>query len=276
MADRQQERRARGRPRGSTDPQGGTLQSLDRALGVLTGLAQHGRSSLTDISLRLGVPTATAYRILTTLQKHGFAEFDEARQEWMVGVEAFRTGSAFLRRTTLVEASQPIMRRLMEETGETANLAVAQGSDVVFIGQVETQNPIRAFFQPGTRTPMHASGTGKALLAHMDRTRAEALVRARGLTQHTPNTLTSAEALFADLDRTRARGWSFDDQERYEGMSCIGAPIFDLSGAAFAGISVSGPTTRFTPRKVEQIGPLVRRAGEDIAAALGAAIRPGG
>ena len=79
MPDGIQERRARGRPRSTPDNQGGTLQSLDRALSVLTGLAQHGRSSLTDISLRLGVPTATAYRILITLQKHGFAEFDETR-----------------------------------------------------------------------------------------------------------------------------------------------------------------------------------------------------
>ncbi len=263
-------KRSRGRPRNAfSDSSAGTVQSLDRALTILRGLARQGRATLTDISLSIGVPTATTHRILNTLQGQGFAEFDDNTQEWMVGVEAFRTGAAFVQRSGLAELARPVMRGLMAETGETANLAVVHGGDVVFVDQVETQNPIRAFFQPGVRARMHASGTGKALLAEMDRTRVEALIRRNGLEGYTPNTLSTPDALFADLDQIRARGWSFDNEERYAGMSCIGAAILDASGEPVAGISVSGPTTRFGSQDVAEIGPRVRRAARDISTALG-------
>ncbi|MEM8871727.1 MAG: HTH-type transcriptional regulator BhcR [Pseudomonadota bacterium] len=270
MTDESTQRRGRGRPRNSlSDVQGGTLQSLDRALLILTGLARQGRSNLTDISLRLGVPTATTHRILNTLQGRGFAEFDEATQEWMVGVEAFRIGAAFVHRSGLAEICRPVMRQLMAATGETANLAVVHDGDVVFIEQVETQHPIRAFFQPGARARMHASGTGKALLAEMGRGQVEAIIRRNGLEEYTAQTLTQSERLFADLEETRRRGWSFDNEERYAGMSCIGAAILNATGEPVAGISVSGPTTRFSQRHAAEIGPLVRRAALDVSAALG-------
>ncbi|MEM7615086.1 MAG: HTH-type transcriptional regulator BhcR, partial [Pseudomonadota bacterium] len=268
--DESNPRRSRGRPRNNlSDVQSGTLQSLDRALLILTGLAREGRSTLTDISLRLGVPTATTHRILNTLQGRGFAEFDEASQEWMVGVEAFRIGAAFVQRSGLAEICRPRMRELMLATGETANLAVIHDGDVVFIEQVETHHPIRAFFQPGARARMHASGTGKALLAEMGRSQVEALIRRNGLEQYTPQTLTQPDRLFTDLEETRNRGWSFDNEERYAGMSCIGAAILNATGEPVAGISVSGPTTRFDARQAADIGPRVRRAARDVSAALG-------
>lgn len=263
-------KRGRGRPRNAfSDRSAGTVQSLDRALTILRGLARQGRATLTDISLSIGVPTATTHRILNTLQGQGFAEFDEGSQEWMVGVEAFRTGAAFVQRSGLAELARPVMRALMADTGETANLAVVHDGDVVFISQVETQNPIRAFFQPGARARMHASGTGKALLAQMDHARLEAMIQRNGLEGYTPNTLTRLDALLADLDQTRARGWSFDNEERYAGMSCIGAAILDASGEPVAGISVSGPTTRFGTHDAAEIGSSVRRAARDISTALG-------
>ena len=93
-------------------------------------------------------------------------EVQPATQLWFVGQEAFRIGSAFLGRTSLVEQARGVMHALMAETGETANLAIADGGQVIFISQVETHEPIRAFFRPGTRGPIHASGIGKALLAY--------------------------------------------------------------------------------------------------------------
>src|SRR6056297_2907645 len=160
------ERRPRGRPRSPfADPSGQTIQALDRGLAVLRTLAgDGGGENLSDLSLRLGLPASTLHRILLTLQAQEFARYDEATQSWAVGVEAFRTGSSFLRQTNLLEAGRPVMQRLMEQTGETANMAIPDRTEVVFIGQVETHQPIRAFFRPGTRGAMHASGIGKALL----------------------------------------------------------------------------------------------------------------
>lgn len=157
----------------------------------------------------------------------------------------------------------------MEKTGETANLAIPDGSEVVFVGQVEAQNPIRAFFARGTRTSMHASGTGKAILSSMPEESVRKLLMTSGLTAYTKNTLTSPQALFEDLGRTRERGYSFDAEERYSGMSCMGSAIFDEHGEACAGVSISGPSTRFEPLRVPELGSIVADAADQITALIG-------
>ncbi|WP_297770759.1 HTH-type transcriptional regulator BhcR [uncultured Roseovarius sp.] len=260
-----QTKRPRGRPKSQfADSSAGTMQSLDRALAVLTAVARQEGVNLTDLSLSLGIPTATTHRILTTLQKRDFVRFDEERQDWTIGIEAYRTGVAYLKRTNLADVGRPVMRRLMEQTGETANLAVPDGAEVVFIGQVETQNPIRAFFPPGSRTPMHASGTGKAILAALPEERLMTLLKASGLRGFTDETLVTPRALFDDLSETRARGWSFDRNERYDGMSCIGSAIFNARGEPCAGVSISGPSSRFSDARLPEFGAAVAQAAAQI------------
>ena len=270
MAQEATPKRSRGRPRSTTpDASKSTVQALDRGLMLLVALAKEDKATLTELALRIGMPASSAHRLLVTLQKHGFVELDEATQEWMVGVEAFRIGSSFSQRTNLVEAGRDIMRRLMEETGETANLAIADDGDVVFMSQVEAHNPIRAFFGPGTRGPMHASGIGKALLADLSRSDVERILQKKGLPEFTPKTLTSSEALFSDLASTSQRGWSLDDEERYSGMRCVAAAVYNAFGEAIAGISVSGPAVRFPDAVVSELGPKVRRAADEVTQAIG-------
>lgn len=271
-----QTKRPRGRPKSPfAESSAGTMQALDRALSVLTAVAQHDGISLTDLSRVLDIPTATTHRILTTLQARGFLRFDEERQDWSIGIEAYRTGVAYLKRAGLADMGRPIMRALMEETGETANLAVPDGAEVVFIGQIETPNPIRAFFPPGSRTPMHASGTGKAILAALPEARRARLLPATGLSGFTARTHVSLASLAADLDTIRARGWSFDRDERYEGMSCIGAAIFNDRGEPCAGISISGPSSRFADDRLAGFGNAVAEAARQITARIAGQTFPG-
>ncbi len=266
----QNPKRQRGRPRSQfSENSAGTIQSLDRALGVLVAIAREGRLTLTDFSLAVGVPTATTHRILTTLQKHGFVAFDDDRQDWLVGIEAYRTGSSFLKQNNLVEVARPVMEVLMEQTGETANLAVPHGGEVVFVGQVETKNPIRAMFPSGTRTAMHASGTGKAILAELPEKQVVQLLTKAGLQRFTANTHTKPATLFEDLRKTQARGWSFDKEERYDGMSCIGSVIFDANGEPCAGVSISGPSIRFDEVHAAEFGAAVSQAADEITRRFG-------
>ena len=282
MDDAKSARRKRGRPRGSGAAKGaggaggGTVRALDRGLAILEALARHGPMILSDIALSLGLPASTAHRLLDTLARHGFATQDSATQRWSIGVEAFRTGAAFLGQTNLVEAAQGVLRRLMEETGETANLAIPQDGHVVFVSQVETHRPIRAFFRAGTRTPMHASGIGKALLAEMDEEAIRALLRRTGLPAFTGNTLSTPEALFADLARIRRRGFSFDNEEHHQGMRCIAAAIRNARGEALAGVSISGPAARLGDARIEEIAPAVKRAAREISLRIGGMPGPAG
>lgn len=264
------QKRPRGRPKSQfRESSAGTLQSLDRALGILVAVSRAGRATLTDLSMSLGVPTATTHRILTTLQKHGFVTFNEDHQDWSIGIEAYRTGVSFMNRTNLTEVSRPVMRRLMERTGETANLAIPDGPEVVFVGQVESQNPIRAFFARGTRTSMHASGTGKAILSQMEQEDVRKLLMSNGLTAFTPKTLTTPADLFEDLEQTRLRGYSFDSEERHMGMSCIGSVIFDEHQDPCGGVSISGPSTRFDALRLPELGKVVLESAREITELIG-------
>ncbi|MFV0244188.1 MAG: HTH-type transcriptional regulator BhcR [Qingshengfaniella sp.] len=278
MGRQETEKRPRGRPKSPfTDTSGTTIQALDRGLMVLRTLAEETGQTLSDLSTAVGLPISTLHRILLTLEAQHFARFDDHSQTWSVGVEAFRTGSSFLRQTNLLEAGRPIMRQLMEETGETANMAIRDQDEVVFIGQVETHQPIRAFFRPGARSAMHASGIGKALLAAMPRQEVSRIVDRTGLTRFTDSTLSDPTALLADLDRIRARGWSVDDEERYHGMRCVAATIYDSFGSPVGGISVSGPTARMDSAAIGLLGPLVRRAADGLSERIGGnPSKPGG
>ncbi len=270
MAEQGVKKRSRGRPRSQLNEMpGNTVQALDRGLMLLRAMSKEGSVTLTDLALRVGMPPSSAYRVLATLQKRGFAEFEESTQKWAIGIEAFRIGSSYLVRNDLVKSARKVMRHLMEGTGETSNLAIADDGDVVFVSQIDSPNPIRAFFHQGTRIHMHASGIGKALLANLPRKEVEKILQKKGLLEFTPKTLTSLNALIADLEETRKRGWSFDDEEGYPGMRCVAAAIYNPFGEAFAGISVSGPAVRFPDNSVSELGPKVRRAANEVTTMIG-------
>lgn len=263
-------RRARGRPRDWEDKTAqNTIKSLDRAMEVFEYLSQAQGKALTTIADETGQSPATVYRILVTLEGRGLVEFDPTEQLWHIGSRAFVIGARYLRRTSLVDRARPIMRRLMELTGETANLGVEREGAVLFVSQVETHASIRAFFPPGTLSPMHASGIGKALLAGMNGERLERLLRTRGLDAFTDHTITDKAALLADLEAIRARGYSVDNEERTPGMRCIAAPVHDMTREAVAGISVSGPTSRIGDGDIARLSRAVIAAAGELTLAIG-------
>jgi IclR family transcriptional regulator, acetate operon repressor len=263
-------RKSRGRPRGWADKTAqNTIKSLDRAMEVFEFLSEAQGKALTALSDEMGQSPATVYRILVTLEGRGLVEFDPEEQLWHIGAQAFVIGARFLRRTSLVERARPILRKLMEATGETANLGVEKEGAVLFISQVETNASIRAFFPPGSLSPMHASGIGKALLAEMDAERLERRIAMSGLEAFTPQTITDSEVLRDDLKAIRARGFSIDNEEKNSGMRCIAAPVFDMNGEAVAGISVSGPTSRVSPDEIEPLSRPVMDAARQLTLAVG-------
>ncbi|MEM9222687.1 MAG: HTH-type transcriptional regulator BhcR [Pseudomonadota bacterium] len=266
----QPQRRPRGRPRSAaSEASSGTVQALDRGLHLLRAVASSGGSTLTEIAHSAGLPPSSAHRILLTLQKHQFLDFDETTQEWTVGVEAFRVGSAFAERANLVDASRDVMRRLADDLGETANLGIRHGGDVVFIGQAESHHPIRAFFRPGTRTPLHASGIGKALMAAAGRDEMAEHLRTAELLGFTPQTITAPERLAEDIELTRKRGWAFDNEERFLGMRCVAAAVFDASANPVGGISISGPTVRMADERINAVGARVNTAAREATRLMG-------
>lgn len=263
----------RGRPKAFHDKTDqNTVQALDRGLQILGHVAAHPGQTLSEIAEGTGEAVATVFRALVTLQGHGMVEVEEPGQFWHIGPGAFRTGTAFLRRTKVVERARQPMDALMRETGETSNLGVEVRDEVVFLAQVETHEAIRAFFPPGTKGAMHSSGIGKALLAWYPEEKVRGILARQGLEKFTSLTLTSETALLRDLARTRERGFSIDDQERAEGMRCVAAPIFNAHGEPVAGLSVSGPAFRMGLSDATRFGAIVRAAADRVTEATGGSL----
>ncbi len=251
-------KRLRGRPKSFHDKaRQNTIKSVDRAFDVLSCLADGEGMSLSEISKELQQSAATIYRILSTLEARKAVEMDPATQEWFIGPASFQLGSAFLRRTDVVERARPLMRELMEETGETANLGIEIRNEVMFISQVETHENIRAFFPPGAKSPMHASGIGKVLLANAEQSKIEKYLSGGKLESFTDNTISDGDQLRDELEKIRSKGFALDDEEKNIGMRCIAAPVFNFHGEVIAGISISGPSIRLPLERIVHFSNIV-------------------
>jgi IclR family transcriptional regulator, acetate operon repressor len=262
-------KKLRGRPRAFKPAEAGSVQAIDRGLVVLTVIAAADGMTLSDLAQRVGLAPSTAHRILASLSAHRFVQHDEERGLWLIGVGAFEVGTAFLRNRRLAGIGRVVMHTLMERSGETVNLGIEDSGEVVFISQVESHRALRAFFRAGSRAAIHASGVGKALLAHLPEAHVRDILHKRGLKKFTEHTLVVPADLFGALKEVRARGWAVDDEERTPGMRCVAAPIFNEYGEAIAGVSVSGPTVRITPERIGEFGPLVKRAAAEITTSIG-------
>ena len=251
---------------------GDQVRSLLRALALLNRISEaaDGGASLTELAQQVGLPSSTAHRLLTTLEQERYVRFDPDGRLWSMRVQAFVAGCAFTKTRSLAGVARPHMRHLMEECGETVNLAVEDQGQAVYLAQVECRQMMRAFARPGSRVPLHCSAVGKALLsARSDKTLAR-LLHQHGMPRLTVKTITTPTALRADLGRARESGYAIDDEEHAVGLRCIAAPIFDETGDAIGAVSASGPMARMVDERVAPVGALVLATARSISADMGA------
>ncbi|WP_277976978.1 glyoxylate bypass operon transcriptional repressor IclR [Pantoea endophytica] len=259
------------KPRATTattsTPVGGQVQSLTRGLRLLELIAEsHGSVALTELAQQAGLPNSTTHRLLSTMQQQGFVHQVGDLGLWTIGSHAFVVGSSFLQSRNLLAIVHPLLRKLMEDAGETVNLAVLDLSDyqAVIIDQVQCTQLMRMSAPIGGKLPMHASGAGKAFLAHLSDEQVTALLHQKGLHHYTPKTLMSPHSLKENLALIRKMGFSHDDEEHALGLRCVAAPIYDEHGEPFAAISISGPIARMTDDRITELGALVIRAAKQV------------
>ncbi len=251
----------------STAQPAGQVQSLTRGLKLLEAIAEsHGSVALTELAQQSGLPNSTTHRLLTTMQQLGFVRQVGDLGYWTIGAHAFVVGSSFLQSRNLLAMVHPMLRKLMEASGETVNLAVLDLSDhqAVIIDQVQCTQLMRMSAPIGGKLPMHASGAGKAFLANLSEQQVTDLLHRKGLHHYTPHTLMSPHSLKENLAQVRKTGYAFDDEEHALGLRCVAACIYDEHGEPFAAISISGPVSRITDDRVTEIGALVIKAAKEI------------
>jgi IclR family transcriptional regulator, acetate operon repressor len=218
------------------------VQVVDRALDVLEALAGAGRPlGVGELGERTRLPQGTVHRILQSLQGRGYVRRDAARK-YSVGTAAVRLADAAQR--SLARTAHPYLAELVAISGETANLAVLEGLDVVYVAQVSSPHTLRMFAEVGRHVPPHSTAVGKVLLAAMPRDEARSILQRTGLAARTDTTITDLADLEAELDLVAAQAWAADEEEHEAGIRCVAVPIGG-PGPTLAAMSVSGPAERF-------------------------------
>lgn len=247
-------------------PDGAAL--LAKACDVLDAVAASpGGASQAEVAARTGLPRTTLYRILAVLAARGLLRQDPARRAWALGFRVLEMAHA-VGSPELPAAAAPELRALRDATGETAYVAMLEGTEVVALGKFEGAHEQRSAARLGVRKPLHCTSQGKAILAFLPEAERDALLRGLPLPALTPLTITEPRRLLAALRIIRARGFATDDEEIAPGVRCVGAPVLDARGVVRGAISIAGPAFRMTRARLELLGPEVAAAGRRIGAAL--------
>jgi IclR family transcriptional regulator, acetate operon repressor len=200
------------------EPREGGVQSVDRALQIIETLAEDDEGyRLSDLAVRTGLSTSTAHRLLTALEKRRFVQFDRTQSKWHVGAQSFAVGATFTRRRNVVAQAVPYLRKLRDQTRETANLAVVDDEAIIVLTRVESREIMRSLTKVGGRVAMVASGVGKAVLATYPDADVNAIIRHHGMPRLTEKSIVRPGDLFRELATIRRQGYAVDDEE-----ACIG------------------------------------------------------
>lgn len=233
-----------------------TVQSIDRAFAVLRALIP-GAAGVTEIAERVQLPKSTVSRLLSTLEELGAVEQIEVGGGYRIGTGMAEIAAAARPGRTLVAAARPQLLSLSRLTGEAAGVSVPNGTEMLYLDQVNPDTELQVRDWTGTRIPMHAVPSGQVVLAAMRDDELDAYLRTP-LVRFTDATIVDPEQLRARLAQVRADGWALAVDEFAEGLSSLAAPIASASGRVVGALHVYGPTYRFhNERDTEQIGALV-------------------
>ncbi len=242
----------------------GGVQSLHRALDVLEAFAAAGgTASLSDIAGACGLPLPTVHRLAATLADRGYLRRLPDRR-YCLGSRLVPLGTQA--HGLLGDRALPVLRRLAEVTGESANLAVLSSGHAEYVSRALGRHTMRIFTEVGNRVSLHCTGVGKAILAVLPPPRDSELIAAAPLTAHTPTTITDPEALHAEIALIRQRGYALDEGEMEVGVRCVAV---GMPGAVPMALSVSGPAARMTDDLVGVAVTALRAATADLASQTG-------
>ncbi len=247
------------------------IGSVHNALRLLLMFRTQPLIRVTDAGDALGVGRSTAHRLLTTLQHHGFVEQDTDTRAYRAGPALAEIGLAIVREDGLRQHMRPFMERLRDEVTETIQLVVLQGAQCLFIETVESHRPLRTASRVGITVPAHCLSGGKAMLAELPLERLRELYPDPEVPTATAFSITTREALEADLELVRRRGYATNFGESEAEIGSIGVTVHDAEGRARAGIAVSGPLSRVNGSRheeVEAIAAAARRMADAASAGL--------
>lgn len=224
-----------------------TIGSVKKAIDIINYIAdqEHGQGA-TEISEALGYGVSATYHLLNTLKESNIITQDEKTKKYQLGLKLWKLGMVAYRQNSIAITLKPHLTRLRDYTGETSNLTILDGNEIVYVAQEESDKLIKMFTKTGATAPLHCTASGKIFLAYMEEDQRNETIDSLDLVRFTDNTITDKSLLKEELQRIKESGYGFDIEERDEDVSCIAAPVFGPDNEVMACISISGPHNRFT------------------------------
>ena len=251
----------------------GRLSSVTTALRLLKAFSEKDDEiGISTLSKRLGIAKSTVHRLAVTLVSEGMLEQDPESGKYRLGIALFGLGALVRRRMNVSTQARPYLFALREKTNETVHLAILDGSEIMYVYNLESSQAIRMRSDLGVRKPAYCTAEGQAILAFQPAETVERIIR-EGLLPRTPQTITDPARLMRALDTIRQRGCAIEDEESEIGMRCIAAPIRNDAGEVVAAVAVAGPASRLSKKTIADFIPHVIESADRISARLGARVQ---
>jgi DNA-binding IclR family transcriptional regulator len=246
------------------------VQVLDRALAALAILADRSSEcGLAELCVALRLHKSTVHRLMMVLEQHRLVVKNPETGRYRLGLKLFELGTRAIDGLDLRGRARPYLNRLQDAFGETVFFCILDEGQVFYVEKVESQRSVRTACTVGSRAPAYCTAVGKAMLAELPDAEVNGIIRSSGLKEITANTITTAAELRAELKTVRSRGYAIDDEEKEEGLRCVGAAVRGHSRKLVAAMSVSGPAFRMTKERIPEIAEGLMQAAGDLSAELG-------
>jgi DNA-binding IclR family transcriptional regulator len=242
---------------------------VGKALGLLVLLGDEPRgASAAELSRRAELPFSTTYRLLGSLTRDGFVDYESDGRRYHLGLRIFQLGQRVSNHHGFAGTALPILRRVTEETGEATILSVRDGNHHLTVNKVDGPQTFRVTSDPGHLGALHTTSVGKALVAFADDATRSRLVDELELEPLTEFSITGREAFRAEIELVRQRGFAVMDQENELGMRAVAVPVFNAQGTAFASLATAVPVFRMSVEALVALVPLLQSAAAELAARL--------
>jgi DNA-binding IclR family transcriptional regulator len=243
--------------------------AVKRALAMLEAIAQRsGGLTNGEISQRLGIPKSSASYILRTLEQQRYLR-REPSGKYRLGLKVLNLSHRVLLGLDIREMALPVLRQLVERSHLTAHLAILDHGQAVYVERVEAPGFIKMDTWVGRRLPIHTTGVGKALVAHLPEADVKGILKEHGLKKVTAKAITVQSAFLRELEKVRAQGYAVDDEENSPGVRCVAAPVFNSLGRVEAAVGVSGTISQVDKSSLPKMADMVREAARKISEQLG-------
>jgi len=253
-----------------TKSSSGQVKAVGNALKVLNFLGEKREpTSLASISRNIDLHKSSIHRLLQTMKEYEFVQQDPESKKYRIGLKFFEIANTLSREMDLRQQARPFLESLRNEINETIHLGIIQEHEVVYLDKMEPDRALRMYSAVGKRAPMHATGIGKAVLAHFSEKELDWYIENKGLNKYTENTITNISDLNSELKKIRNLGYALDNKEHEEEIVCVAAPIFEREGRVVGALSIAAPAHRRSIEQMSELGSMVSSYANKVSTKLG-------